>query len=177
MSYFFYIKSLHLIFMVCWFAGLFYLVRLFIYFKESETRPKFERTVLETQFTLMTKRLLNIITWPSAILTTIFGLSMIYLNPNLLDAQWMRVKLFFVFFLLIYTYSCQLIFNQMKNGNIIFKSSSLRLWNEVATILLFAIIFLAVLKTTITWLFATLGLIILAVILMILIKIYKRMSS
>ena len=73
MSYL-YFKSLHLIFMVCWFAGLFYLVRLFIYFKESEKKPQVERTVLETQFTLMTKRLLYIITWPSAVLTTIFGL-------------------------------------------------------------------------------------------------------
>ena len=61
--------------MVCWFAGLFYLVRLFIYFKESEKKPELERTVLENQFTLMTKRLLYIITWPSALLTTIFGLS------------------------------------------------------------------------------------------------------
>ena len=56
MSYL-YFKSLHLIFMVCWFAGLFYLVRLFIYFKESEKKPELERTVLENQFTLMTKRL------------------------------------------------------------------------------------------------------------------------
>ena len=175
MSYL-YFKSLHLIFMVCWFAGLFYLVRLFIYFKESEKKPKVEKIVLETQFTLMTKRLLYIITWPSAVLTTIFGLSMIYLNTALLDSQWMKVKLCFVFFLLLYTYSCQIIFNQMKEGKIKFKSTSLRIWNEVATIFLFSIIFLAVLRTTISWLFATLGLILLAVILMILIKIYKRIS-
>ena len=84
--------------LVCWFAGLFYLVRLFIYFKESEKKPELERTVLENQFILMTKRLLYIITWPSAILTTIFGLSMIYLNTALLDNQWMKVKLCFVFY-------------------------------------------------------------------------------
>ena len=176
MSYL-YFKSLHLIFMVCWFAGLFYLVRLFIYFKESEKKPELERTVLEKQFTLMTKRLLYIITWPSAILTTIFGWSMIYINTALLDNQWMKVKLCFVFFLLLYTYFCQLIFNQMKIGKITFKSGSLRIFNEVATVFLFSIIFLAVLRTTISWLLATIGLILLAVILMILIKLYKKISS
>ena len=173
MSYL-YLKSLHLIFMVCWFSGLFYLVRLFIYFKESELKDTTTRKILKDQFCLMTKRLLYIITWPSAILTTIFGLSMIYSNPLLLDVKWMKVKLCFVFFLLLYTYSCQIIFNQMKKGKILYKENNLRVWNELATVFLFSIIFLAVLKTSISWLYATVGLILIALILTLLIKAYKR---
>ena len=160
--------------MVCWFSGLFYLVRLFIYFKESELKDTTTRKILQDQFSLMTKRLLYIITWPSAILTTIFGLSMIYSNPLLLDVKWMKVKLCFVFFLLLYTYSCQIIFNQMKKGKILYQENSLRVWNELATVFLFSIIFLAVLKTSISWLYATVGLILIALILTLLIKAYKR---
>ena len=72
MSYL-YIKSLHIIFMVCWFAGIFYLVRLMIYFKESEEKELNSRKILQDQYTIMTKRLLYFITWPACFLTFLFG--------------------------------------------------------------------------------------------------------
>ena len=99
------LKSLHLIFMVCWFAGLFYVVRLFIYHKEAEKKEQGEKSILQSQYTLMSKRLLNIITWPSAFLTTVFGLSMLIENPVYLKQHWMHVKLSFILLLWLYTYS------------------------------------------------------------------------
>ncbi len=171
---YFYFKSLHLIFMVCWFSGLFYLVRLFIYFKEAENKDNNTKKILQDQFTLMTKRLLYFITWPAAFLTTFFGLVMIYINPFLLDASWMQVKLCFIFLLWLYTYSCQYFYNQMVIGKITINENRLRIWNELATIFLFTIIFIAILQNSISWLFISLGLIIITIILMFLIKIYKR---
>ena len=175
MSYL-YIKSLHIIFMVCWFAGIFYLVRLMIYFKESEEKELNSRKILQDQYTIMTKRLLYFITWPACFLTFLFGFSLIYLNPILLDNTWLVSKLVFVFLLLLYTISCQLLFNQMQKGKIIYTGSNLRLWNEVATVLLFIIVFLAVLKNSVSVLFLSFLIISIVIILFGLIKLYRKYS-
>ena len=176
MSYL-YFKSLHLIFMVCWFAGLFYVVRLFIYHKEAQTKEKNIREILQTQYTLMSKRLLSIITWPSAFLTTFFGVSMLIDNPILLEENWMHIKLSFILLLWMYTYSCQIILNQIQIGQIRTTEIKLRIWNEVATMIMFAIIFMAVLKNSISWVYATFSLVGLAVFLMISIKLYKKYKT
>ena len=170
-------KSLHLIFMVCWFAGLFYVVRLFIYHKEANTKKESTKQILQDQYTLMSKRLLSIITWPSAALTTIFGVSMLIENPIYLQQSWMHVKLSFIILLWLYTYSCQIIYNQMTIGQITTTEVKLRVWNEVATLLMFSIIFMAVLKNSISWVYATFSLLSLALLLMILIKLYKKYKN
>jgi len=169
-----YFKSLHLIFMVCWFAGLFYVVRLFIYHKEAQEKEESVKEILQSQYALMSKRLLSIITWPSAFLTTLFGVSMLIVNPIVLEQSWMQVKISFILLLWLYTYSCQIILNQIKIGQIRTTEIKLRIWNEVATLIMFAIIFMAVLKNSISWIYATLSLVGLAVLLMISIKIYKK---
>ena len=98
-----YIKALHLIFMVSWFAGLFYMVRLFIYFKEADDKIPAQKAILQPQFVIMMQRLWWIITTPAMLLTVLFGVWMIALNPNyLLHAPWMHLKLGFVVMLLIY---------------------------------------------------------------------------
>ena len=163
--------------MVCWFAGLFYVLRLFIYHKEADKKEESVKQILQAQYTLMSKRLLSIITWPAAILTTIFGVSMLVENPMYLQQDWMHVKLSFLVLLWLYTYSCQVICNQMKVGQITTTEGKLRMWNEVATLLLFSIIFMAVLKNSISWIYATLSLVGLAVLLMILIKLYKKYKN
>ena len=160
--------------MVCWFAGLFYVVRLFIYHKEAQTKEKSIKEILQPQYTLMSKRLLSIITWPSAFLTTFFGVSMLIENPTYLQQNWMQIKLSFILLLWLYTYSCQKMLNQIKTGQIRTTEIKLRIWNEVATLILFAIIFIAVLKNSISWVYATFSLVGLAVLLMISIKIYKK---
>lgn len=171
------LKALHLIFMVCWFAGLFYVVRLFIYHKEADTKVESTKNILQTQYTLMSKRLLNIITWPSAFLTTIFGIGMLLENPIYLKQNWMHVKLSFILLLWLYTYSCRIIHNQMKIGKIKTTELKLRVWNEVATLIMFSIIFMAVLRNSISWIYATFSLVSLAVLLMVSIKIYKKYKT
>ena len=172
MSYL-YFKSLHIIFMVCWFAGLFYLVRLLIYYKESEIRNDEEKKILQPQYLIMIDRLSKYITWPSAILTIVFGFSMIYLNPMLLKNNWMISKLFFVLLLVAYTFSCYVLCNQAKNGRLLLSEGFLRLWNELATVFLFVIVFLAILKNSVSWLFLLSLIITVVAVLFFLIKLYK----
>ena len=118
------LKAFHLIFVVCWFAGLFYLGRLFIYFKEAESRNSSEKIILQDQYLIMAKRLMNIIIWPSVLLTSVFGWYMIFLNFNLLDNAWMQVKLLMVFFLILYVIICQIVLNQMSSGTILVSDST-----------------------------------------------------
>ena len=108
------IKALHLIFVICWFAGLFYVGRIFIYFKEAETKPQKEKLILQSQFLVMGKRLMYIILWPSVLLTSVFGWAMIIKNPALLELDWMKVKLVLVTLLLFYVVICQFFLNQMN---------------------------------------------------------------
>ena len=95
MEFYNYIKALHLIFIITWFAGLFYIPRLFIYILEAQNKSKLEKEILTSQFNIMTKRLWYIITWPSAILAISLGLILIYLVPTWLVQQWMIIKLIF----------------------------------------------------------------------------------
>jgi putative membrane protein len=168
-----YLKSLHIIFVVSWMAGLFYIVRLFIYHTEANERQESERLVLQRQFEVMEAKLWNIITTPAMLLAVLAGLGMIYLNPSLLAMDWMLVKLGFVLGLLVYHFLCQRIIGQLKNGIFHWTSTQLRVWNEVATIFLVAIVFTVVLKSTIDWIYGLIGLILFSIIIMSAVKIYK----
>ncbi len=168
-----YLKSLHIIFVVSWMAGLFYIVRLFIYHTEANERPEAERLVLHRQFEVMEAKLWNIITTPAMLLAVLAGLGMIYLNPTLLALDWMLVKLGFVLGLLVYHFLCQRIIAQLKNGIFHWTSTQLRIWNEVATIFLVAIVFTVVLKSAIDWIYGLIGLILFSIIIMSAVKIYK----
>lgn len=168
-----YLKSLHIIFVVSWMAGLFYIVRLFIYHTEANERQESERLVLQRQFEVMEAKLWNIITTPAMLLAVLAGLGMIYLNPSLLAMDWMLVKLGFVLGLLVYHFLCQRIIAQLKNGIFHWTSTQLRIWNEVATIFLVAIVFTVVLKSAIDWIYGLIGLILFSIIIMSAVKIYK----
>ena len=113
MEYYNYFKSLHLIFIVTWFAGLFYVPRLFMYQIEASQKPEPDRSILGDQLALMTKRLWKIITWPSMILASLFAFVMLHLNPGLLYAPWMQIKLAFVVLLYAYHFKSHLIFKQL----------------------------------------------------------------
>lgn len=172
-----YIKSLHIIFITTWFAGLFYIIRLFIYYKEAEEKPKNEQQILLPQYKLMIKRLWYIITWPSAVLATIFAICLLYLQPAWLQMSWMHIKLGFVAALFAYHWTCQIMYNQIEKGHLKYSSFALRLWNEVATIILFACVFLVVLKNSLGWVFGTLGIIGVSILLMLGIKLYKNIRK
>lgn len=172
------IKALHIIFVVSWFAGLFYIVRLFIYHTEAQEKPEVEKKVLSQQFEVMEHRLWWIITTPAMVLTIVFGTWMLALNWGYYGTQgWMHIKLSFVGVLLIYHFVCQKIMLDLKRGKFNWKSNGLRLWNELATLCLVAIVFLVVMKNQLTWIKGTVGFFAVAIGLMILIKIYKRVRK
>lgn len=168
-----YVLAIHIIFVVSWMAGLFYIVRLFIYHTEANLKPEPEKNILQNQFEVMESKLWNIITTPAMVLSVLAGLTMLYLNPALLKADWMLVKLAFVTGLLIYHFVCQKIIKQLRRGYYLMTSTQLRLWNELATIFLVAIVFTVILKSAIDWLYGLYGLIVFAVIIMAAVKAYK----
>lgn len=170
---FLYLKSLHIIFVITWFAGLFYIVRLFIYQTEAEKKPSPEKEILQKQYKIMSKRLWYMITWPSAILATVFAVWLLVENPSYLTMNWMLIKLGFVGLLFIYHLACQKIYTQLQNDVVKYSSFKLRIWNEGATILLFAIVFLVVLKSSISWIWGVVGIIAVSLLLMGGIKLYK----
>lgn len=172
-----YIKSLHIIFITTWFAGLFYIIRLFIYYKEAEEKEEPAKSILLTQYRLMIKRLWIIITWPSAILASIFGLWLIWIQPAWLEANWMVIKLIFVVLLFAYHWSCQLMYKSVNRGTLKYSSFFLRIWNEVATIILFACVFLVVLKNSLGWVFGVVGIVGVSVLLMLGIQLYKKIRA
>jgi putative membrane protein len=174
---FLYVKALHIIFVITWFAGLFYIVRLFIYHVEAEKKEEPAKEILQTQYKLMSKRLWYIITWPSAILASVFAFWMLYKNPYYLQMSWMHIKLTFVFALYFYHFSCQKIFNQLQKNIIKYSALQLRIWNEVATIFLFAIVFLVTLQNAINWVWGVVGIILFGVLMMFAIKLYKKVRE
>ena len=177
LEYYNYIKSLHLIFVITWFAGLFYIPRLFIYHIEATQKPSPDKEILEKQFKLMTKRLWFIITWPSAILATLFALWLLILMPAWLQQPWMHVKLGFVVLLFIYHLKCHQIYKQLQNDVVKWSSNQMRIWNECSTIILFAVIFLVVVRDAVNWIYGVVGIIALAIMLMLGIKLYKRIRD
>lgn len=177
LDYYNYLKALHLIFVVTWFAGLFYIPRLFVYHIEAAQKPEPDRTILLDQLKLMTRRLWYIITWPSAILATLFAIWLIYLMPFWLKQSWMLVKLGFVLLLFVYHYKSHLIFKELQNDVIKWSSNGMRIWNEGATLILFAIIFLVIVRDAVNWIYGVIGIILLSVILMMGFKIYQRIRN
>jgi len=172
------LKALHIIFVVSWFAGLFYIVRLFIYHTEAQEKPETERKILSDQFVIMEKKLWWIITTPAMILTIVFGSWMYLKNADYyLQASWMHIKLTFVVVLLIYHFVCQKILSDLKKGIFKWKSTGLRIWNELATLTLVSIVFLVEFQNNLDWIKGTIGFFGVAIGLMIGIKIYKRLKK
>jgi len=156
--------------------------RLFIYNTEANDKPEAERNVLQQQFTIMMKRLWYGITWPSAILTLILGTTTlntggwykVLLEPA---GRWLLVKLCFVLLLYAYFFSLHRIFKQQVKGIFRYSSQQLRVWNEVATIFLIAIVMLAVVKDALSFVWGLAGLIGFMIVLMAAIKIYKKVRE
>ncbi len=172
-----YIKSLHLIFVITWFAGLFYIPRIFIYHIEASQKASPDKEILGRQLKLMAKRLWYIITWPSAILAILFGIWLLVLAPYWFEQSWMHAKLGFVVLLIMYHIKTHLIFKQLQNDQINYTSNFMRIWNEGATLILFAVVFLVLLKSTLNMAYGMLCLVGLAALLILGIKLYKRTRS
>ena len=172
--YFLYTKAFHLIFIVTWFAGLFYIVRLFIYHTEAQEKEELEKTILSDQFVIMEKRLWYGITWPSAILVLISAVLMLYHSPNYLTQPFMQVKLTFVLGLYLYHLYIHKIFKELQSGSFKMSSNKLRIFNEIATMFLVAIVFIIILRDQISWIWGLLGIFTFAFLLWGAISLYKK---
>ena len=172
-----YIKSLHIIFVITWFAGLFYIPRLFVYQIEAFHKPSPDKEILGKQLKLMAKRLWYIITWPSAFLATIFAIWLLVLQPLWLTEPWMIVKLGFVVLLIMYHLKTHQYYKQLQRDEVKKSSSYMRIWNEGATFILFAVVFLIVLKSALNWIFGIIGMIVLGLLIILGFKVYKNIRK
>lgn len=139
-AYFFF-KALHLVAMVAWFAGLFYIFRLFVYHVENAEKPE-----VTSVLKVMAKRLYKIIIVPAMLATFVCGIAMIVLNPSLMKQPWLHAKLTLVILLAGYTGFCGSTRRKFANDQINLSSRACRLWNEVPTVFLIVIVFLAVFR-------------------------------
>ena len=177
-----YLKAIHIIFIVTWFAGLFYMPRLFIYNTEAGEKTDIVKTALREQFGIMMKRLWYGITWPSAILTLILGVTVMLQGgwDKLLfmpAGKWLLIKLIFVIFLYVYHFTLHKILNNQLKGIFKYSSMQLRLWNEAATVFLIVIVMLATVKESMSFIWGLTGLVLFIALLMSAISIYKIMRG
>ncbi len=171
-----YIKSLHIVFVVTWFAGLFYMVRLLIYHTESQQKDEPDKSILTKEYIKNERPLWYGITWPSAILTITFGVWLVHIL-NAWTQPWMLLKFSFVFALILYHFSVGHLYGQLKKGIFKYSSLKLRIWNEVATVFLISIIFIIVMKDTLNWIWGLVGIVLFSVVLMVAIRIYKKIRE
>jgi putative membrane protein len=171
---FLYLKAVHIIFIVTWFAGLFYIPRLFVHMIEALEKAEPERTILLRQLKKMASGLWFGITWPSAIITLIMGAALLINQPVWLQYGFMHIKLTLVFFLYAYHISLHYLFRQLNRDVVKFSSTQMRLWNEVATLFLISIVFLIVLKSALSIVWGIAGLIVITFLITMGIRIYKK---
>ncbi len=135
------LKALHLIFLVAWFAGLFYIFRLFVYHAKFKDRPE-----MREAYTLMERKLLYIIMHPAMALTILFGFLLIAQNPAVLSAAWFHAKLLLVLLLIVYQVFAGITHKRFARGDFFLSEKACRIVNEVPTLLLIGIVILAVVK-------------------------------
>ncbi|MBM4304833.1 MAG: CopD family protein [Deltaproteobacteria bacterium] len=132
--------AVHLIAVISWMAGILYLWRLFVYHVEAK-----EQIVKDT-LSVMERKLYRFITMPAMTVAFILGVSMIVYNPNLLNYHWMRGKLALAFFMIGITHMAGAVHKKLIKGECKFSSKTLRILNEVPTLLMIGIILLAILQ-------------------------------
>lgn len=143
---YYWLKTFHIIGVVVWFAGLFYLVRLFVYHQEARQKDSPEREILERQYSIMEGRLLNIITTPGMLVTLCTAGGLLYVLPEYLKQGWMHAKLTFVLCLVLYHVICMKLMRSIQAGRCAWSAQRFRAFNELPTLLLVAVVMLVVFK-------------------------------
>ncbi len=174
---YFYIKALHIVFVVSWFSGLFIMVRYFVYHGEALEQDEPKKSILHEEYIKNERLLYHIITMPAMTLTVLTGLTMIHLNPGLLQTTWFVTKLCLLVGLLGYHFHIMYIMNQFKKGISVWPAFRYRLWNEVGTLFLVAIVFIVTLKHQINWIWGTLGFVAFAIFIMLIVKLVKQFKK
>ena len=165
---------MHIIGFVAWFAGLFYLVRMFVYHTEAYDKASPEKEILTKQFNMMEWRVYKIICNPAMNVTLTFGISMLVYNPAYLQMPWLHVKLTLLVLLIGYHHYCKSIIKKLEKGKTGFSSFQFRLLNELPTLFLFSIVLIAVLKSSVNYIYLFGGIILLGLLLYLIAKAYKR---
>ncbi len=145
MSYY-WLKTFHIVGVVVWFAGLFYLVRLLVYHREASARPAHERAILEAQYSIMESRLLHIITTPGMLITLATAGGLLYVLPEYLQQGWMQAKITCVAALTLYHIACARLVGAVQRGECAWSAQRFRAFNELPTLLLVAVVMLVVFK-------------------------------
>ena len=176
------IKAVHIIFMVSYFAGIFYLVRLFVYYKDTDEFEENKKQVLREQYVFMARRLWNIITIPAGVIMLVSGITLIVLNFGLMKTPWFHLKLTFLLGLAAYHYWCWKKILQIKNlnGNVLpIENIKLRQANEIATFILFSVVFTVILKSMVIafWWQLIVGFIVLVALIMMTVKLVNKKKS
>jgi len=148
-----------------------------VYQIEANDKPSPEKEILQKQYKIMTYRLWYIIAWPSAVLATLFAIWLLCLMPQWLQMPWMHVKLGFVFVLFAYQLKCHQIYLQLQKDVFNYSSNFMRLWNEIATIILFSLVFLVILKNAFNWIYGVIGIVAFSIMLMLGYKFYKQIRK
>lgn len=173
-DYYLIVKAIHIIFMVSYFAGVFYIVRLFIYHTEVNTRVNGK--IVKDQFLIMEKKLWDIIIVPAGSIMLITGITMLWSNAGLLQQTWMHVKLLFVVCLFLYHGWIWRTLLQLKKDKFNYTSVQLRLYNEVATLILFVVVFAVTLKSYFLayWYWVLISFFLIGIIILFIVKITNR---
>ena len=176
------IKAIHLIFIVSYFSGLFYVIRLCVYYKDTDEFEEIKQKILREQYIFMARRLWNIITVPAGIIMLLSGITMIVLNSGLLKTPWFHLKLTFLLGLGMYHFWCWKKLLEIKNLNgkdLSTKSISLRQANEIATFILFLVIFTVILKYYVIqfWWQLIVGFFVVVALIMMTVKLVNRKNN
>lgn len=172
-----YLKAVHIIFIVTWFAGLFYIPRLFVYIIETHEKSEPEKSILLDQLKMMASRLWFGITWPSAIITLGMGAALLLSEPSWLKYPFMHIKLGLVLLLYLYHFSLHRLFIQLKHDQVKYTSQQMRMWNEVATLFLISIVFLIVVRTALSMAWGLAGLAAVTLAILLGIRLYKKFRA
>lgn len=173
MAYYWF-KAFHLIGIVVWFAGLFYLVRLFIYHVEAKEQPEPAQTILKNQYQLMEKRLYNLITTPGMALTVAMAIGLLTTEPEVLHDTWLHVKLGLVGLLVAYHFYCGRLLKQLAADQCQWSSQQLRALNEVPTVFLVVIVLLAIFKNNLPTDTTVWGIVAMIIAMAVTIQLYAR---
>ncbi|RMG78375.1 MAG: protoporphyrinogen oxidase HemJ [Bacteroidetes bacterium] len=172
----YYFKAFHIIGFVAWFAGLFYLVRMFVYHAEATQKQDPERSILTRQFALMESRVYKIICNPAMMITWTCGLVMLYLHGGewMKTNPWMHIKLLLLVMLTGYHIYCKSIMKKFERGEVSLSAFQFRLLNELPTLFLLAIVLLAVMRDRLNYMYTILGVAAFGLVLFFFAKWYKK---
>lgn len=139
-------KAFHIVGIVCWFAGMFYLPRLFVYHAEANEQPEPARSILKNQYQIMEKRLYSIIMTPAMLLTIAMAIGLLTVEPDVLKQPWMHIKLACVLLLVGYHHYCKRLMKKLAADECQMTGQQFRWFNEFPTVFFVIVVMLAVFK-------------------------------